>query len=162
VIGARITSVHIGSIMPLGPDRVPSAFVKEPVMTPVEVTALGLVGDAQADLRVHGGPEKAVYGYPTALYAAWRAEYPQHTALLAPGGSARISLLRDWQSRISAWAISMRLAAPCSRCANRGSHASSLRCALTTLRYRGPWREMAGAVGITEYCRRGLWSPATL
>jgi MOSC domain-containing protein YiiM len=55
-------------------------------MTPVEVTALGLVGDAQADLRVHGGPEKAVYGYATAHYAAWRAEYPQHTALLAPGG----------------------------------------------------------------------------
>jgi MOSC domain-containing protein YiiM len=72
--------------MPLGPDGVPSAFVKYPVDAPVAVTALGLVGDAQADLRVHGGPEKAVYGYATANYAAWRTEYPRHAALLAPGG----------------------------------------------------------------------------
>jgi MOSC domain-containing protein YiiM len=84
--GARITSIHVGQIMPLGPEGVPSAFVKHPVAGPVEVTALGLVGDAQADLRVHGGPEKAVYGYSTANYAAWRAEYPRHVALLGPGG----------------------------------------------------------------------------
>jgi MOSC domain-containing protein YiiM len=56
------------------------------VATPVEVTTLGLAGDNQADLRVHGGPEKAVYGYSMANYAAWRAEYPRHTELLVPGG----------------------------------------------------------------------------
>jgi MOSC domain-containing protein YiiM len=84
--GARIRSIHVGEIAPLGKDGVPSAFVKHPVATPVEVTILGLAGDNQADLRVHGGPEKAVYGYSTANYAAWRAEYPQHTALLVPGG----------------------------------------------------------------------------
>jgi MOSC domain-containing protein YiiM len=83
---ARIRSIHVGKIAPLGKDGVPSAFVKHPVSTAVEVTALGLAGDEQADLRVHGGLEKAVYGYSTANYAAWRAEYPQHTALLGPGG----------------------------------------------------------------------------
>jgi MOSC domain-containing protein YiiM len=82
----RVRSVHIGEIAPLGDEGVPSAFVKHPVATAVEVTALGLAGDSQADLRVHGGPEKAVYGYATANYAAWRTEYPKHTALLVPGG----------------------------------------------------------------------------
>jgi MOSC domain-containing protein YiiM len=83
---ARIKSIHIGDIAPLGQDGVPSAFVKHAVAAAVEVTPLGLAGDAQADLSVHGGPEKAVYGYATANYAAWRAEYPQHTGLLVPGG----------------------------------------------------------------------------
>jgi len=83
---ARIRSIHVGQIAPLGKDGVPSAFVKRAVATTVEVTPLGLVGDSQADLRVHGGPEKAVYGYSTANYAAWRAEYPQHSRLLVPGG----------------------------------------------------------------------------
>lgn len=86
MLSARIRSIHIGKIMPLGPEGVPSAFVKHSVPSPVAVTALGLVGDNQADLSVHGGPEKAVYGYSTANYEAWRAEYPQHAALLVPGG----------------------------------------------------------------------------
>ena len=34
---------------------------------------LGLEGDAQADLRVHGGPEKAVYFYPREHYPVWEA-----------------------------------------------------------------------------------------
>ena len=83
---ARIRSIHVGQIAPLGKDGVLSAFVKRAVATTVEVTPLGLVGDSQADLRVHGGPEKAVYGYATANYAAWRTEYPQHSRLLVPGG----------------------------------------------------------------------------
>jgi MOSC domain-containing protein YiiM len=35
-----------------------------------------LVGDRQADLRVHGGRDKAVYGYPSEHYAWWRAQLP--------------------------------------------------------------------------------------
>ncbi len=81
----RVVAIHVGKVAPLGPDGVPSAFVKQAVKGPVAVTRLGLAGDAQADLSVHGGPEKAVYGYSLAHYAAWRQEYPQHAALLAPG-----------------------------------------------------------------------------
>jgi MOSC domain-containing protein YiiM len=47
---------------------------------------LGLEGDQQADLSVHGGLEKAVYGYSLANYADWLREYPQHAAVLIPGG----------------------------------------------------------------------------
>jgi MOSC domain-containing protein YiiM len=65
---------------------VPSGFVKHRVEGAVEVHPLGLRGDAQADLSVHGGPEKAVYGYGVASYALWRAEFPRHAAKFVPGG----------------------------------------------------------------------------
>lgn len=56
----------------------------EPVRTgiwksPVEsATArrLGFDGDEQADLEVHGGADKAVYGYAAEHYPYWRAELP--------------------------------------------------------------------------------------
>src|SRR5262249_46235835 len=35
-----------------------------------------LEGDRQADLTVHGGPNKAVYAYPSEHYAFWRRELP--------------------------------------------------------------------------------------
>ena len=34
---------------------------------------MGLLGDEQADLSVHGGLDKAVYAYPLEHYAFWRA-----------------------------------------------------------------------------------------
>jgi MOSC domain-containing protein YiiM len=38
---------------------------------------LNLDGDRQADLTVHGGPEKAVYVYPAEHYAFWKRELPE-------------------------------------------------------------------------------------
>jgi MOSC domain-containing protein YiiM len=84
--GPRVVSVHAGKIAPLGPDGVPSGFVKHSLDRSVHVTALGVEGDEQADLSVHGGIEKAVYGYSLDNYRAWRIEYPQHAAILVPGG----------------------------------------------------------------------------
>ena len=81
-----VQSVQVGAIAPLGPDRVPSGFVKRAVSHRVDVAELGLEGDAQADLRVHGGPEKAVYGYAASHFPAWRAEFPEHAALFVSGG----------------------------------------------------------------------------
>ena len=78
--------MQIGRIAPLGPESVPSAFVKRPVSGPAQVGPLGLVGDEQADLRVHGGATKAVYGYAHSNYAIWLRAFPQHAALLVPGG----------------------------------------------------------------------------
>jgi MOSC domain-containing protein YiiM len=42
----------------------------------VAVRALGLDGDEQADLEVHGGPEKAVYAYAAAHFPDWAARFP--------------------------------------------------------------------------------------
>jgi len=81
----QVSSVQIGAVAPLGPDGVPSGFVKRPVTGLVEARALGLVGDAQADLRVHGGPDKAVYGYALSNYGAWAADFPEHGWRLRAG-----------------------------------------------------------------------------
>ncbi len=82
----QVLSIQVGRIAPLGPDGAPSAFVKRPVDGPVAVKALGIVGDEQADLMVHGGLEKAVYAYSAEHYRAWTADFPEHAALFVPGG----------------------------------------------------------------------------
>jgi MOSC domain-containing protein YiiM len=82
----RIASIHAGKVAPLGPDGVPSGFVKHLIDQSVQITPLGIEGDEQADLSVHGGTEKAVYGYALENYDSWRAEYPHHAATLMPGG----------------------------------------------------------------------------
>jgi MOSC domain-containing protein YiiM len=81
-----VVSVQTGRAAPLGPEAVLSGFVKHAVLSPVDVTPTGIVGDQQADLRVHGGPEKAVYGYAASRYDAWLAAFPHHARLLRPGG----------------------------------------------------------------------------
>ena len=43
-------------------------------------------GDAQADLRVHGGPDKAVHLYAWEHYAQWQRELGDRPLLQAPGG----------------------------------------------------------------------------
>jgi len=80
-----VISIQVGRIAPLGPEGVPSGFVKTPVSGPVEVGPLGLRGDEQADLTVHGGIDKAVYVYPSEHYASWIADVPRHEPVLVPG-----------------------------------------------------------------------------
>lgn len=50
---------------------VQTGIYKEPVLGPVAVKRLGLSGDLQADKRVHGGAQKAVYLYPSEHYEYW-------------------------------------------------------------------------------------------
>lgn len=57
--------------------QVSTAIFKSPVEGPVELKRLNLRGDEQADLSVHGGPNKAIYGYPSEHYAYWHRELPQ-------------------------------------------------------------------------------------
>ena len=54
-----------------------SGFVKKPVSSAVKVERLNLEGDRQADLRVHGGVDKAVYAYPSEHYPYWAEKYPK-------------------------------------------------------------------------------------
>ena len=96
---ARLNSVQVGRIAPLGPQGVPSAIIKSQIDGPVAVTRLGLAGDEQADLTVHGGPEKAVYGYAAAHYPAWTADHPEHAALFVAGGVGENLTIDGWVER---------------------------------------------------------------
>jgi MOSC domain-containing protein YiiM len=80
----RVVSVQVGAVRTLGDTT--SAFVKTPVAGPVAVGRLGLKGDHQADGRVHGGPEKAVYVYCIERYPLWRARFPALAGMFVPGG----------------------------------------------------------------------------
>ena len=57
--------------------RVRTSIWKSPIEGRVPVGTLNLEGDEQSDLSVHGGPEKAVYAYPSEHYAFWRGELPK-------------------------------------------------------------------------------------
>ena len=78
----RLLSISIGKVAPLFGNHHPnyksvaSAIRKKVVSdlqnpASVEITALGVKGDEQADLSVHGGIEKAIYVYPAEHYPFW-------------------------------------------------------------------------------------------
>jgi MOSC domain-containing protein YiiM len=72
---AFVRSVNVGQprTVPWQGEAVATAIFKAPVSGPVRVSFLNLDGDRQADLSVHGGPDKAVYAYPSEHYAYWGA-----------------------------------------------------------------------------------------
>ncbi len=74
----RVLSVNVGLPREVEwrNEPVTTAIHKAPVSGPVQVRQLSLDGDRQADLSVHGGPDKAVYVYPSEHYAYWRKELP--------------------------------------------------------------------------------------
>jgi MOSC domain-containing protein YiiM len=53
-----------------------TGIFKKPVQGRLALRTLNLDGDRQADLSVHGGPNKAVYAYPSEHYEDWRKELP--------------------------------------------------------------------------------------
>ncbi len=70
----RLISVQVGPSrrVRLAGRSLRTAMVKQPVQGPVPVAPLGLLGDEQADLNIHGGLAQAVYAYPAEHYAFWR------------------------------------------------------------------------------------------
>lgn len=62
-----------------------SAIWKDPVAGSVRISKEGLVGDVQADRRVHGGPEKAVHHYAGENYARLAEHFPQIADTLVVG-----------------------------------------------------------------------------
>jgi MOSC domain-containing protein YiiM len=74
----KILSVNVGLPVQIesGGKSVSTGIYKSPVRCLVKVGKLNLEGDGQADLSVHGGPNKAVYAYPSEHYEYWRREFP--------------------------------------------------------------------------------------
>ncbi|AMP37998.1 MOSC domain-containing protein [Ralstonia solanacearum] len=62
-----------------------SAIDKRPLAGAVQIGPDGIVGDEQGDLRVHGGPDKAIHHYPFDHYPAWQADLGAHPLLAQPG-----------------------------------------------------------------------------
>lgn len=75
---ARILTVCVGrpKIVEHRGRRVSTAIFKRPVEGKIALTRLNLEGDEQADLTVHGGPDKAVYSYASEHYPWWQEQLP--------------------------------------------------------------------------------------
>lgn len=56
-------------------ERWRSGFLKQTIQAPCAVGLTNLAGDGQADLSVHGGPDKAILCYPMAHWVHWRERY---------------------------------------------------------------------------------------
>ena len=74
----KIISVNVAlpRLVPRNGEPVSTGIFKERVGGRVMLRTLNLDGDRQADLTVHGGPEKAVYVYPSEHYDFWKRELP--------------------------------------------------------------------------------------
>jgi MOSC domain-containing protein YiiM len=62
-----------------------SAIAKSPLEGKARIGFLGIESDEQADLSVHGGPDKALHHYPSDHYAFWGEKATDHPLLSAPG-----------------------------------------------------------------------------
>ena len=75
----RVHSVNVGlpcEVVWRG-EPIRTGIYKEPVAGRVPLRRTNLDGDRQADLRVRGGREKAVYAYPSEYYQLWSRERPE-------------------------------------------------------------------------------------
>ncbi len=69
-----VNSVNVGLArrVDINGRAVMTAIGKQSAVGAVAVHLMGLAGDEQADLTVHGGLSKAIYAYPSEHYAFWQ------------------------------------------------------------------------------------------
>jgi MOSC domain-containing protein YiiM len=79
----RVVSLNVGqprrvAVVTAAGERgvVLTSIFKSPVEGRIAIHGYNLDGDRQADLTVHGGPNKAVYAYASEHYPYWRAQLP--------------------------------------------------------------------------------------
>jgi MOSC domain-containing protein YiiM len=72
----KLVSVNVGAprLVNWRGQQTSTGIFKSPVAGPVALRKLNLNADRQADLRVHGGPDRAAYIYPAEHYDLWKAE----------------------------------------------------------------------------------------
>ncbi|MDD5249071.1 MAG: MOSC domain-containing protein [Rhodocyclaceae bacterium] len=92
-----MVTLYLGGIRPLPPENQPTGMFKREIAQPVWLGRAGLAGDAQADRRVHGGPEKALHQFPVAHYARLAAAFPAAAALLVPGSIGENLSADGWE-----------------------------------------------------------------
>lgn len=81
----RVDAVFAGGISVLPEEGHLTGIYKQPVGGRRFLGPEGLQGDRQADLRNHGGPERALNHYPAEHYARWAQEYPAQADCFCAG-----------------------------------------------------------------------------
>ncbi len=81
----KILSLFTGKVESLWPGKAASAINKQMTAGRLDLQDHGFVDDRQADLKVHGGPEKAVHHYASEHMDFWRQMFPDHGGQFVPG-----------------------------------------------------------------------------
>lgn len=84
---AKIEALLVGEVAPLGSKGKTSGIAKFPVDGPRLAHATGVDGDHQADLKNHGGRDKAIHHYPRDHYADWLEQLPHRPEILQGPGA---------------------------------------------------------------------------
>jgi len=129
----RLDTLLTGPAQPFTRPGSQSAIDKQPRHGQLKLSTLGLSGDEQGDLRIHGGVEKAIHHYPLEHYALWADELGAHPLLAQPGAFGEnfsttgwsehdvclgdriqvgTALLEVSQGRMPCWKLSDRFAVP--------------------------------------------------
>jgi MOSC domain-containing protein YiiM len=82
---ARIQHLFAGGLENLEPEGQRTGIYKRRITEAAHVERLGIVGDEHGDLRVHGGPEKAIHQYAAENYGLLAQAFPQCAPSLVPG-----------------------------------------------------------------------------
>lgn len=85
-LSAEVAGLFVGKVRVRWEGKAPSAIAKQASMEPLTLTPTGFEADEQADLKVHGGLEKAVHHYAADHYADWENECGPSQGILQPGG----------------------------------------------------------------------------
>lgn len=134
-----------------------SGIFKKPVMDRRWLSPENLEGDGQADLKVHGGPDKAVLIYPASHYLWWRSVlrqpdlpwgafgenwtitgHDERTVCLGDVFAAGEALVQVSQPRRPCWKLSRRcgipdLAVRAQKCGRLGWYVRVLQCGSVTV-----------------------------
>lgn len=81
----NINQLFAGGLTTLAPEGQRTGIFKREIPGPAHVGLQGIEGDEHGDLRVHGGPEKAVHHYAAENYARLARAYPASREGLVPG-----------------------------------------------------------------------------
>lgn len=94
---ASILAIHTGmpELLSYQNKEIMSGINKSAVVTPLYLSYLNFEGDGQADLKHHGGKEKAVCVYPYEHYSFWERELNRPLALGAFGENLTIQGLDE-------------------------------------------------------------------
>lgn len=81
-VTGRVVSVNVSAVkmIVINGRRLRSGIGKRETSGPTPVGPLGLLGDEQAELAIHGGLNKAVYAYPIEHLPFWQRMRLQHGA----------------------------------------------------------------------------------
>lgn len=84
-ISARVIGLYLGKVSEPWPGKPATAIAKQPTESPQRLGWEGFESDAQADLKVHGGRDKAVHHYAADHYPQWHDDLGEQAADFGPG-----------------------------------------------------------------------------